>query len=72
MQRELENCKAFYQRELALYEYCRRHRRFGCRRPIEACSVPPFNRCTEQYDVCFLGCGGRIHNPKDSDISSGD
>lgn len=62
VQLELVACKSAHQQELARYEYCRRYRVYGCRRPIEPCSAPQFNRCTGGYDVGFVGCGGRILN----------
>ncbi len=61
MQNDLDACKDAYYAELRRYEYCRIHRVYGCRRPIEYCSAPRFNVCTDGYDVCFIGCGGRIH-----------
>jgi hypothetical protein len=67
VQKNLDACKDAYQAELQRYEYCRVYRVYGCRRPREACSAPQFNRCTDGYDVCFVGCGGKIRAPDDRD-----
>ena len=64
VQRKLDACKIFYQQELARYEYCKRVRVYGCRRPKESCATPQFNRCSDGYDVCFIGCGGKIVDPE--------
>ena len=67
VQKNLDACKDAYQAELRRYEYCRVYRVYGCRRPHEACSAPQFNRCTDGYDVCFVGCGGKIQLTGEND-----
>lgn len=65
IEEQREICKARYQIAYRQYEYCLSLRpRRPCSRPFP-CPAAKFTACTNQYEKCFLGCGGRIRYPDD-------
>ncbi len=60
-----EICKARYEIANRQYEHCLNLRpRRICSRPFP-CPAANFSVCSDQYEKCFLGCGGRIRYPDD-------
>ncbi len=59
---EYEGCQQIYEYRLQRWRACvqtRGERRCAGQKPFP-CPSPAYQRCTDGYDSCFLGCGGRI------------
>ncbi|MEM7706262.1 MAG: hypothetical protein AAF358_11955 [Pseudomonadota bacterium] len=68
IQRRDEDCQYRYRIVYAQFLRCLevRGNRGGCVRP-GPCPVPNYSGCSEGYDQCFVGCGGRIIGEEDDD-----
>ncbi len=54
-----ENCEQQNRWEREHYERCKNAGRKDCRYPSTYCSTN-YDRCEEQYRICFQTCGGRV------------
>ena len=65
VRRELGACDQNYEVSFRIYERCLAAgiSRNRCVRP-NPCSPPNFQACVSNFDVCFIGCGGRIVTPE--------
>lgn len=67
LQERARECKAQFEYEYRLYEICvAQSVRKVCPRPFP-CPAVNYQQCSNAFEKCFLGCGGRIRYPEDQD-----
>lgn len=54
-----EDCERRYEQALVNYNICVRRGYRLCRRP-QRCGPIELHQCSDMYEACYLGCGGRI------------
>lgn len=52
-------CREQYDYQMRQFNFCRQQGGRFCVKP-ERCRPPELKICSDQYDGCFLSCGGRI------------